>query len=41
MSGIAGVGWPQFLVAVSLGRITKDVAITISAAMGWNFLGTR
>lgn len=41
MSGIAGVGWPQFLAAVSLGRITKDVAIAISAAMGWSFLDTR
>lgn len=41
MSGIAGVGWPQFLAAVLFGRIPKDVVIAISAAMGWNFLGTH
>lgn len=41
MSGIAGVGWPQFLLAVLFGRIPKDVVIAVSAAMGWSFLGTH
>jgi uncharacterized membrane protein YdjX (TVP38/TMEM64 family) len=39
MSGIAGVGWPQFLMAVLFGRIPKDVVLAVSSAMGWNFLG--
>jgi uncharacterized membrane protein YdjX (TVP38/TMEM64 family) len=41
MSGIAGVGWPQFLVVVLLGRIPKDVVIAVGSAMGWDFLGTH
>jgi len=41
MSGIAGVGWPQFLLAVLFGRIPKDVVIAISAAMGWSILGSH
>jgi uncharacterized membrane protein YdjX (TVP38/TMEM64 family) len=41
MSGIAGVGWPQFLVVVLLGRIPKDVVIAVGSAMGWDFLGAR
>jgi len=36
MSGIAGVGWTHFLAAVLLGRIPKDVAIAMSAALGWD-----
>ena len=39
MSGIAGITWPQFLAVLALGRIPKDVAIAVSAAMGWSFLG--
>jgi uncharacterized membrane protein YdjX (TVP38/TMEM64 family) len=35
MAGIAGVGWGQFLSAVMLGRIPKDVVIAMSAALGW------
>lgn len=41
MVGIAGVGWPQFLVVVLLGRVPKDVALAVSAAMGWSFLGAH
>jgi len=37
VSGIVGVGWLQFLTIVALGRIPKDVAIAISASMGWSF----
>jgi len=37
MAGIAGVGWGPFLVVILLGRIPKDVALAMSAALGWNF----
>ena len=37
MAGIAGVGWPQFLTVVLLGRIPKDVVLAVSAALGWGF----
>lgn len=39
MAGIVGVGWPPFLGAVLLGRIPKDVAIAIGAALGWSLFG--
>jgi uncharacterized membrane protein YdjX (TVP38/TMEM64 family) len=39
VSGIIGMRWGLFTAAVLLGRLPKDVLISVSAALGWSHFG--
>lgn len=38
VSGIVGMGWGSFTLAVLVGRLPKDVLIAAGAALGWSHL---
>ncbi|MEK7347867.1 MAG: VTT domain-containing protein [Candidatus Eisenbacteria bacterium] len=39
VSGIVGMAWGPFTLAVLVGRLPKDVLIAAGAALGWNHFG--
>ena len=40
MAGIIGMPWTRFLITVLIGRLPKDAAVALGAALGWSALGS-